>query len=139
MSAPRICWLTPDKPANISVGRRQIAAHLEELGFEIVLRGTTLTTLREVLADRKGFDAVIGTTRAGAVAGALVSIMKGCPLIVDHVDPIAQFERTASRPVAAVVRWLENATFALAAGVLYTYPEEWARASRFASQIGSVR
>jgi glycosyltransferase involved in cell wall biosynthesis len=132
MTRPRICWLTPDKPANISVGRRQVATRLEKRGFEVVLRGTTTATLTEVFADWGGFDAVIGTTRAGAIAGALVSTVERCPLIVDHVDPIAQFEETASLPVATVVRWLENACFALAAGVLYTYPEERARVSRFA-------
>ena len=135
MTRPRVCWLTPDKPANISVGRQRIAAHLDEQGFEVVLRGTTLATFGHLLADREGFDAVIGTTRAGAVAGALLSILKNCPLLVDHVDPISQFEGTASRPVAAVVRWLENAAFALAAGVLYTYPEEYARVSRFARRV----
>jgi glycosyltransferase involved in cell wall biosynthesis len=131
---PRVCWLTPDKPANISVGRQRLAAHLDERGFDIVLRGTTPRTVIEALADREGFDAVIGTTRAGAIAGAFLSVVKGCPLIVDHVDPISQFEASASRPVATVVRWLENACFALAASVLYVYPEERARVSRFAKR-----
>ena len=133
MSETRVLWLTPDKPANISVGRRRIAAQLEGRGFEVVLRGTTATTLVRSFRDREGFDAVIGTTRAGAIAGAVVSMVQECPLIVDHVDPISQLERTASRPIATTVRWLENAAFTLAAHVLYVYPEEAPRVSRFAA------
>jgi glycosyltransferase involved in cell wall biosynthesis len=135
MSEPRVCWLTPDKPANISVGRRRIATHLREWGIEIALRGTTRTTITAALRSRAGFDAVIGTTRAGAIAGTVVAAARRCPLIVDHVDPIRQFEATASGPVATTVRQLENLAFARSAHVCYVYPEERPRVERFASRV----
>lgn len=130
----RVLWLTPDKPANISVGRRRIAAHLSERGIEVVLRGTTIGTVSRSLRNGGELDAVIGTTRAGAIAGTVVATVRQCPLVVDHVDPIRQLAETASRPVATLVRWLENVAFARAAYVLYVYPEERARVERFASR-----
>lgn len=128
----RVLWLTPDKPANISVGRRRIADHLEPRGIEVVLRGTTPRTVFASIRDRDRYDAVIGTTRLGAIAGVGLARLGGIPLIVDHVDPIRQFAATAPTTLATGVRWLENAAFALAAHVLYVYPEEKARVRRFA-------
>ncbi|PSP99056.1 glycosyl transferase family 1 [Halobacteriales archaeon QS_5_70_17] len=129
----RVLWLTPDKPADISVGRRRIAEHLERSGIEVTLRGTTpgtaLRSLRECARGR--YDAVVGTTRAGAFVGAAARLL-GTPLVVDHVDPIRQFAGTHPRPLAATVRVAENAAFALADRVLYVYEEERPRVERYA-------
>lgn len=130
----RVLWLTPDKPDDISVGRRRIAECLERDGIEMTLRGTTLRTALRSLGEcvRGRYDAVVGTTRAGAFVGGAARLL-GTPLIVDHVDPIRQFAETHSRPSAAAVRLAENAAFALADGVLYVYEEERARVERYAA------
>ncbi|GAA0450251.1 hypothetical protein MUK72_10560 [Halococcus dombrowskii] len=90
---PRLLWLTPDKPANISVGRRRIADRLEADGFDVTLRGTTPRTVFQSFRERGEYDAVLGTTRSGAFAGALLKL-RGTPFVVDHIDPIRQFADT---------------------------------------------
>lgn len=131
----RILWLTPDKPEDISVGRRRIADHLEEQGFSVTLRGTTPRTLLLSMGERGAYDVIIGTTRAGAVAGVLLKGLHRRPLIVDHIDPISQFETTHPRWLAVLVRHLENAAFRLADHVLYTYEEERARVESHATSL----
>ncbi|WP_336359320.1 glycosyltransferase [Haladaptatus sp. ZSTT2] len=129
----RVLWLTPDKPANISVGRKRIADYLQTQGIEVVLRGTTLQTVRQSLRERREFDVIVGTTRAGAIAGTLLSVLGSKPLLVDHIDPIRQFAETHPRLLSVVVRVLENASFALADHVIYVYDEEAARVRKYAS------
>ncbi|WP_254536874.1 glycosyltransferase [Halomarina litorea] len=133
VESTRVLWLTPDKPANISVGRRRIAECLEADGFDVTLRGTTPATVRESLRERDAYDAVVGTTRAGALAGCALKLL-GTPLVVDHVDPIQQFERTHPRALSLAVRAAENAAFALADHTLYVYEEEEARVRRYARE-----
>jgi glycosyltransferase involved in cell wall biosynthesis len=128
----RVLWLTPDKPANISVGRRRIADHLRREGIDVTLRGTTTGTVRESLRDVGAYDVLVGTTRAGAIAGTLLQAVGGVPFVVDHVDPIRQFGEAASAPVATGVRLLENLAFHRADHVLYVYDEETARVERYA-------
>jgi glycosyltransferase involved in cell wall biosynthesis len=128
----RVRWLTPDKPENVSVGRRRIAEHLGRAGIDVTLRGTTPRTVLESFRERGAYDALVGTTRAGAIAGAALATRTGTPLVVDHVDPIRQFGATHPRPLALAVRLAENAAFALAAHVLYVYPEEEPRVRRYA-------
>lgn len=106
----RVLWLTPDKPENISVGRRRIAEQLRQQGYDVTLRGTTLRTLLAALRERGQYDLVIGTTRAGAIAGTILTLVDG-PLIVDHVDPIRQFETTHPWWLSGPVRWLEQFAF----------------------------
>ncbi|MFD1512912.1 glycosyltransferase [Halomarina rubra] len=127
----RVCWLTPDKPEHISVGRRRIADCLEADGFDVTLRGTTPATLRETLGERSRYDVVVGTTRSGALAG-LTTRALGTPLVVDHVDPIRQFETTHPRWLATGVRLAENVAFRVADHVLYVYEEEARRVRRYA-------
>ncbi len=127
----RVLWLTPDKPEDISVGRRRIAECLEREGFDVTLRGTTPATVVRSLRERDEYDAVVGTTRAGAIAGCALKLL-GTPFVVDHVDPIRQFERTHPRALALAVRAAENAAFALADHTLYVYEEEQARVRRYA-------
>lgn len=134
----RLLWLTPDKPENVSVGRRRIADHLEERGFEITLRGTTPRTVWRSLRERERYDAVIGTTRAGAFAGTLLKLLGRRPLVVDHVDPIRQFAATHPGWLATVVRLLEDASFAAADRVLYVYEEEATRVGRYAGDAVST-
>lgn len=130
----RILWLTPDKPENISVGRRRIADHLRQRGFDITLRGTTGRTAIRSLREFGHYDAIVGTTRAGALAGLFLSTVHRRPLIVDHVDPIRQFEETHPRWLSMPVRHLENAAFTAANHVLYVYDEESERIKRHASR-----
>lgn len=129
----RVLWLTPDKPADISVGRRRLADHMERSGVDVTLRGTTPRTAWRALRERDEYDAVIGTTRAGALVGAVLRLAGGPPLIVDHVDPIRQLAETASRPLAAAVGTLEVGAFRVADHVLYVYDEEQGRVARHAS------
>lgn len=138
MTDRRVLWLTPDKPDNISVGRRRIADHLEERGIEVTLRGTTVGTVLRSLRERGEYDAILGTTRAGAIAGVLVKLVHGRPLVVDHVDPIRQFESTHPSWLAVLVRLLENAAFAAADRVLYVYGEERDRVARYARSAATT-
>lgn len=130
---PHVLWLTPDKPANISVGRNRIAERLGADGIEVTVRGTIPSTVRAALRERDTYDVIVGTTRSGAIAGAFLSILTGTPLIVDHVDPIRQLEETHSLWLALVVRWLENIAFWRSERVLFVYEEEEARVNRFAN------
>jgi len=133
--AVSVLWLTPDKPANISIGRQRIAAHLEQAGFDLTLRGTTGRAVLASLRERGQYDVVVGTTRAGAIAASLVAGLHGRPLVVDHVDPIRQLRETASWPVASAVERLENTAFRLADHVLYVYAEEADRVTRRAGMV----
>lgn len=126
----RVLWLTPDKPTDISVGRRRIADRLKERGFDVTLRGTTFQTLIQSLRERGDYDVIVGTTRAGAFAGLVTKFVHGRPLVVDHVDPIRQFEETHPRWLATLVRALENISFRLADVVFYVYDEESERINR---------
>ncbi|RKD98074.1 glycosyltransferase [Halopiger aswanensis] len=126
-----VLWLTPDKPEDISVGRQRIATHLEESGVDVTLRGTTSKTVLQSLRDAGQYDVIIGTTRAGAIAGTAIKLATGTPLIVDHIDPIRQFEENNPRWLATIVRQLENVAFRVADRVLYVYDEEANRVNRF--------
>lgn len=132
-TAERVLWLTADKSAEISVGRERIADYLvADAGYEVTLRGTTPRTVAGELWDPGGYDVVVGTTRAGAIAGTTIRAASGTPLVVDHVDPIRQFEATHPRPLATAVRQLENLAFAVADHVCYVYAEEGPRVRRYA-------
>ncbi|UPM42578.1 glycosyltransferase [Halocatena salina] len=137
-SEPRVLWFTPDKPERISVGRHRITERLEEIGYRVTLRGTTIETVLSAVWHRGRYDAVIGTTRAGTMAGMVLSALGGPPLIIDHVDPIRQFETTHPWWVAVPVRWLERIAFAVAAHVLYVYAEEHDRVSQFAESVSNT-
>jgi glycosyltransferase involved in cell wall biosynthesis len=131
----RVLWLTPDKSEHISVGRQRIAEGLEQRGYDVTLRGTTVKTVFTALWERGQYDVLIGTTRAGAIAGACVAHIVGQPFIVDHVDPIRQFETTHPRWLSVPVRWLEEIAFSVADHVLYVYEEEQSRVCRFADSV----
>ncbi|QLK27054.2 glycosyltransferase [Natrinema zhouii] len=132
-ATPAVLWLTPDKPADISVGRQRIADHLSSDGIAVTLRGTTPKTVLGSLREANRYDVIVGTTRAGAIAGTVIKLATGTPLVVDHVDPIRQFEENSSRWLAAIVRRLENAAFRIADHALYVYDEEKTRIERFGS------
>ncbi|MBX0294013.1 glycosyltransferase [Haloarcula nitratireducens] len=125
----RVLWLTPKKPANISVGRQRIASHLESNGFEIEMRAGRPTVLYESLSSQR-HDIIIGTTRAGAIFGCALSILTGSPLVVDHVDPIQQLAETDWWPIAKVVERMENLAFRRSEHTLYVYSEEKERISQ---------
>lgn len=127
----RVLWLTPDKPASVSVGRRRIAEHLRADGIDVTLRGTTPRTILASLRERGAYDVVVGTTRAGAFGASVLKLL-GTPLVVDHVDPIRQFVDTHSWALSVAVRLAENAAFALADHTCYVYDEERARVRRYA-------
>ncbi|EMA45096.1 glycosyltransferase [Halococcus saccharolyticus] len=130
-AALRVLWLTPDKPADISVGRRRIAEHLRKDGIDVTLRGTTPRTVLASLRERDRYDVVVGTTRSGAMAGTVLKLL-GTPFVVDHVDPIRQFADTHSSELALAVRVAENVAFTLADHTLYVYDEERDRVRRYA-------
>lgn len=132
-SQPKVLWLTPDKPDNISVGRQRLASHLGNRGFNVVLRGTTVQTTIESLLEAGEYDVIVGTTRAGALAGAFISLVTRTPFVVDHVDPISQFEETNPK-LAAVVRIAEAFAFRLSDFTLFVYDEERDRVARHAGR-----
>ncbi|WP_088901297.1 glycosyltransferase [Halorubrum lacusprofundi] len=131
----RILWLIPNKPENISGGRARIARHLSDRGIDVDQRQTTLGTALRVLVTAHRYDCIVGTTRAGAIVGLVASLVHDVPFVVDHVDPISQFEKTATRLLATPVRLLENAAFSVADHVLYVYPEEESRIQQRTGQL----
>jgi len=130
MTDASVLWFTPDKPEDISVGRRMIARHLRTEGFDVELRGTTPETVARSAPPAGSYDVLVGTTRAGAFAATALAKLHGLPLVIDHVDPIRQFETTHPRWLSAPVRVAENASFRLADHVLYVYEEEHERVER---------
>lgn len=131
----KVLWLTPDKPANISVGRQRIASALRRRGFDVTLRGTTLRTVWQSLRERAQYDVVIGTTRSGALAGTAISAFGGPTLIIDHIDPIRQFAETAPLPLAEAVRHCENLSFRRSEATLFVYEEERNRVTKHAPRV----
>lgn len=129
----RVLWLTPNKPENISVGRSRISEHLRKQGISVDMREASPGHLRWLLSGEANYDVVVGTTRAGAIFGTALRVLKRIPLVVDHVDPISQFESTNSKPLALLVRFLENISFAVSTHTMYVYPEERKRVERYAS------
>jgi len=130
-----VLWLTPDKPDNISVGRERISEHLESNGYNITLRGTTIKTILKSTHELNKYDIVIGTTRAGAVAAIWLKLIYRCPIIVDHIDPIRQFEKTHASWLSTLVRRMENLSFRVADRVLYVYKEEEDRINFFTENV----
>lgn len=126
----QVLWLTPDKPDEISVGRERIAAHLRDRGIRVTLRGTTTRTVLQTVREHGEYDVLVGTTRAGALAGSMLRYHLDCPFVVDHVDPIAQFAETRSRLVSFPVRLLETVAFRVSSQTLYVYEEERERVCR---------
>lgn len=133
MTITRVLWLTPDKPEDISVGRRRIADHMDAVGYDVTLRGTTPQTVRQSLRERSQYDVVVGTTRAGALAGTAFRAL-GYPFVVDHIDPIRQFAKTHPQWLVGGVRVGEDIAFALANTTLFVYEEERARVERWSSR-----
>ena len=131
----RVLWLIPNKPENISGGRDRIASHLSDRGIEVDQRQTTLRTALRVLVNAHQYDCIVGTTRAGAIVGLIASIVHNVSFVVDHVDPISQFEKTATQLLATPVRILENVAFSVADHVLYVYPEEEPRIRQRTDQL----
>lgn len=125
-----VLWLTPDKPDDISVGRKRLAAHLRNRGIDVTVRGTTPRTIFQTFRESENYDALIGTTRAGAIAGSVLQYRLGCPFIIDHIDPIAQFVETTSWLRAQPVRLLERLAFRASSYALYVYDEEQTRVCR---------
>jgi len=123
----RVLWFAPNKPANISVGRSRIVDQLRNRGFDVTIHRTIPTTVLKGLLQGSAYDVFVGTTRAGAIAAAVVATLHRRPLVVDHVDPISQFEATHPRWLTAIVKNLEGLVFSLAAHVFYVYPEEASR------------
>lgn len=130
----RILWLTPDKPDNISVGRSRVAHHLCEFGYEVTVRGTTPSTVLASLRERGAYDAIVGTTRAGAIGGTFVSLVHQCPLVVDHIDPLSQFLETHPTWLARFVELAENLAFTRSAATLFVYESERTRVEKYASK-----
>jgi len=130
-----VLWLTPNKPENISVGRQRIASYLDSEGIDVHLRSGGLQAIVAALHNADNYDVIVGTTRSGAIAGVVVSALMRRPLVIDHVDPIRQFEETHPLPLAKVVRYLECLAFYQSSYTLYVYPEERQRVQRFASHV----
>lgn len=132
--SPCIRWFTPDKPDNISVGRQRIATHLRKEGFIVDVVGTTVANIRAALRERDQYDIIIGTTRAGGLAGTLIGRITGKPVIVDHIDPISQFRQTHWLLLSFLVNMGENLSFAAANAVLYVYEDERPRVARYSNK-----
>ena len=125
-----VLWLRPDKPDDISVGRHRIAEELERRGHRVTVRNATFGGIAGVLS--RSPDVIVGTTRLGAFVGALHRVLRGTPLVVDHIDPISHLRRSRGPVVTTTVDHLERLSFRLADAAIVTYEEEYERVERYA-------
>lgn len=130
-----VLWLRPDKPADISVGRHRIADVLERRGHDVRVENTTVADFRHVLGEPGDVDVVVGTTRLGALVAVWRKLVRGTPAVVDHIDPIEQFERNHGRIATALVGLVERVAFRLADHVMVVYEEEVPRVERDARGV----
>lgn len=133
-----VLWLTPDKPENISVGRKQISKHLKNKGIDVTLKGTTIKTILRSIYEINKYDVIIGTTRSGAIVGTLLSLIHNNMFLVDHIDPIRQFKENNNIFLSFFVKWLENLSFYVSDHVFYVYKEEEKRVKKFSSSSSQV-
>lgn len=96
----------------------------------VTQRTTTPRNVLRSLTELARYDAVIGTTRAGAMAGLVLATLGHIPLVVDQIDPFADFEAQVSWPVAKAVLLIENLAIRYADHVLYVYDSELPRIRR---------
>jgi glycosyltransferase involved in cell wall biosynthesis len=134
----RVLWLTQNRPDDISVGRRLIAEKLRADGIDVTQRRTTLRSVLRSLVDARRHDVVVGTTRAGAIAGMVLSLLAGVPLVVDHLDRFSLFSRKVPWLVWRTVYALENLSLRRAAHVLYVYEDDRPRIERYARAHSST-
>lgn len=130
-----VLWLRPDKPADISVGRHRIADVLKRRGHDVRVENTTVADFRHVLGEPGDVDVVVGTTRLGALVAVWRKLVRGPPAVVDHIDPIEQFERNHGRIATALVGLVERVAFRLADHVMVVYEEEVPRVERDACWV----
>lgn len=130
-----VLWLRPDKPADISVGRHRIADVLERRGHDVRVENATVADFRHVLREPGDVDVVVGTTRLGALVAVWRKLVRGTPAVVDHIDPIEQFERNHGRIATALVGLVERVAFRLADHVMVVYEEEVPRVERDARGV----
>ena len=123
-----ILWITPDKPENLSVGRRQIAKRLENRGYSITQVGNRKTALRK--AAIANYNILITTSAVGGIAGPIAK-KRGKDYIVDYVDPILQLRHSGTLPMAHLGHYLQSVAFRACDRIIYTYAEETLRVSRF--------
>lgn len=128
-----ILWLRPDKPDDISVGRHRIAEELERRGHRVEVRNVKFSDASRVLS--RSPDVIIGTTRLGAFIAALHRVIRGTPLVVDHIDPISHLRRSRGPIVTKTVDYLERLSFRVADYVIVTYEEEYERVDRYAPSV----
>lgn len=124
---PHILWLTQNRPDDISVGRRVLASHLREEGFAVTQKTATPHNVFRLFTSLARYDAIIGTTRAGAMAGIVLATLGRIPFIVDQIDPFEDFETQVSWLVAKMVLLMENLAIRYADHVLYVYDSELPR------------
>lgn len=124
----KIIWLRPNKPTDISVGRHRLAEALRDFGHDVKVKETTLSQVGRTFT--LSADVVIGTTRLGAIVGASRKLLGGTPLVIDHIDPIAQFRENTHPAIAWPVARAEELTFRLADHVMVVYQKEMSRVMR---------
>lgn len=125
-----ILWLTPDKPDNISVGRRRIADGLRQRGHSVKQRAWSAADPARL--PLSGVDCVVATTTAAAGLASTTALGRPA-LVVDHVDPIRQAFERGGTAAGIVSNALERVAFRAADGVLFVYDEERRRVGRRAS------
>lgn len=128
-----VLWLRPDKPDGISVGRHRIADELEARGHDVEVRNVNYSNARSVLSLSP--DVIVGTTRLAAFVGAAHRVLRGTPLVVDHIDPISQLRRSRGPVVTTTVDYLERLSFRLADYVVVTYENEYERVAQYAPNV----
>jgi len=129
----KIVWLRPNKPADISVGRHRLAEVLRDRGHDVKVKETTLARVGRTLT--LSADVVIGTTRLGAIVGASRKFLRGTPLVIDHIDPIAQFRENNHPVIAWTVARAEEVAFRVADHVMVVYQEEMSRVMRYTESV----
>jgi len=104
---------------------------LRRRGYVVEVRNAPFSQGRDIIEDAGEYDAIIGTTRAGALLGAMAKLRHGTPLIVDHIDPIRQFHDTEPPWLSYPVHAAESAVFRLADHVCWVTADDSPRVRRW--------
>lgn len=131
-----LLWHIPDKPDNISIGRKRIATGLSERGFNVTLMPADPRNAVDQLRD--SYDVVMTTTAAGGVFGPLATVQR-TPYIVDYVDPITQMRKSSNYRKAKFAELLQASAFRAADGICYVYDEERNRVKSYGKPLLQTR
>ena len=93
-----ILWLRPHTGENVSVRRKRISEHLEDMGVTVTLVDATginaLSAIYEAITG--DYDVIVGNVRMGLYLGYPLSVVLRKPFVGDVTDPLSQIDHLPS-------------------------------------------